>query len=324
MKTLSILLSLLLLFSSTPTFSEEISTDFLSTTKLLYQGDFDRAISQFIKIIEESPSNTGAHHNLACAYALKGDYDRALKEFGDALELENTSFKTVILFDRAVIYFKKKMYQESLNDQDQAVKLISGVGKQENFFNLATVSGAISRHNAQFEKVNLTYNESSPELPDTVYFNSHALNSGGRNDYVFDDLNPPPLFFYQSRFARNFLGSSYIKQENYSEAEQQFQGTLNIEEQYGILDNLPIRVADYYLGQTSVLQKNYSQAIKYFKESVKLLPEPSYKYLSWVYFLNENYLEAKEACQSALNLKPDDEEAKGILDRINEKLSSQR
>ena len=268
--------------------------------------------------------NIGVHHNLACAYALKENYDQALKEFNNALELEESSFQAIILFDRAVIYFKKKMYKEGVADLDQAVKLIPGMGKHENFFNLGTLNMAIGQYNAEFEKTIFSYDETSPELPDTVYFTSHILNLGRVHSYVFDDLNPPPLFFYQSPFAYVFLGTSFIKQENYSEAEAQFKAALDIKSQNSLLDNLPTSVANFYLGEFRLLDKNYPEAINYLKKAVALVPRsPSYyKYLSTAYFLNMDYLEAKDACQSALNLDPNDEEAQGLLNKINKELST--
>jgi len=297
----------------------------ISATQLLYQGEFDQAIGKFEKILETEPLNIGAHHNLACAHALKGNYEQALKEFTKALELDNSSFRAVILFDRAVTYFKKGMYEKSENDQSEAVKIIPGMGKQEFFFNLATLSESIWQQGAKWGKMTFSYDETSPELPDTVYFNPNAQNLAGIQRYVFDNYNPPPLFFYRSRFAHVFLGSSYLKQENYPEAEAQFKAALNIQEQYGTLDDLPIALANFYLAQVKLLENDYSYALDYAKKSVEAMPRSSnsYKVLATAYFLSGNYNDARVSCQTALNFKPDDEEAKEMLNKINGAIKSQ-
>jgi len=242
-------------------FAETIApkADFSTATKSLYQGIFDQAISQFTQVIKKDPSNAGAHHNLACAFCLKGDYDRALMEFEKALKLENSPFRAVIYFNKAVVYFKKKMYKESLHELNRAVLLVPSMAKLDNFSHLREWSAAISKKSAQFDKFTLIYDEQSAELPDTLYFNPNINNQGTGRSFIFEDLNPPPIFFYKSRFAYVFLGVSFFLQEKYPEAEAQFKEALGIKEECGGLDYLAESAAKAYLEKIKIEDQSASE-----------------------------------------------------------------
>jgi len=47
---------------------------------------FDKAIGEFEKVLKIQPQNEIAYYNLACAYALKGDKERALEALERSVE----------------------------------------------------------------------------------------------------------------------------------------------------------------------------------------------------------------------------------------------
>jgi tetratricopeptide (TPR) repeat protein len=54
-------------------------------------GEFDKAIEQLSRTLEQNPDNTGVLYNLACAEARNGDRDSALEHLRRAIELQPRS-----------------------------------------------------------------------------------------------------------------------------------------------------------------------------------------------------------------------------------------
>jgi tetratricopeptide (TPR) repeat protein len=57
--------------------------------------DYDRAIEDYGEAIQLNPNNSGAFFNRGCAYANKHDYDRAIEGYGQAtrLNLDNSRLR---------------------------------------------------------------------------------------------------------------------------------------------------------------------------------------------------------------------------------------
>src|SRR5262249_47736673 len=62
-----------------------------------------------------------AFNNRGIAYRLKGDYDRALQDYGQAIRL-NPKFAAAFV-NRGVAYDKKGEYDRAIQDFEQAIKL---------------------------------------------------------------------------------------------------------------------------------------------------------------------------------------------------------
>ena len=58
--------------------------------RILYAGDYQRAVTLFGSLITLEPDNAGHHYNLACALSLGGSLPAALDELALALELDPT------------------------------------------------------------------------------------------------------------------------------------------------------------------------------------------------------------------------------------------
>ena len=51
-------------------------------------GDYDRAIADFGQVLQLEPKNAHAFNNLGLAYRSKGDLDRAIADFDQAVRLD--------------------------------------------------------------------------------------------------------------------------------------------------------------------------------------------------------------------------------------------
>jgi len=321
------ILSILLLTGSfiQAAYTEEIinKPEFIAATKLLYQKEFVQAISRFSSLLEGQPQSAGVHHNLACAYALNNEYDRAITEFKEAAKLEDSEFKEVALYDLAFVYLKKEMYKECSDILEGIVKDIPGMSKQDNFINFFMINKGMNENRLLIKNIIFSYDEASSELPDTAYFNPDIRPMSGRNSYFFENLEPLPLFFYKSKCASVFLGSAYWKQEDFGKGEEKFKTAVDNKEEYGALDKMPLSSAYYYLGWITLKKDDFPGAIEYLKKASELMPD-YFVYprdLAWAYFLNHDYAKAKEACETTLSLQPDNARAKEILEDARKELA---
>ena len=85
-----------------------------------YQRKYELAISDLSKAIFYNPSQVLTYNNLANAYAESGKPDSALVYYSRGLAIQETDF---LFFDRAILKFKLKRYQEAIVDFNSAIKL---------------------------------------------------------------------------------------------------------------------------------------------------------------------------------------------------------
>jgi tetratricopeptide (TPR) repeat protein len=63
-------------------------------------GDFDRAIADFSQLIELDPNQPHTHNNRGVAYLRKGDFDRAIADYGQAIQLDPRYKKAYVVATR--------------------------------------------------------------------------------------------------------------------------------------------------------------------------------------------------------------------------------
>ena len=85
-------------------------------------GDFEQAIADFGQAIELDPDHASAHNNLAwtLAYHLDIEYERALQHAQRSVELEPDSYNHDTL---ALVYYKLEQYDQALEHYDIALEL---------------------------------------------------------------------------------------------------------------------------------------------------------------------------------------------------------
>ncbi len=98
---------------------------------------------------EKSDQLAEAFNNRGIAYRLKGDYERALQDYGQAIKL-NPKF-AVAFVNRGVAYDKKGDYDRAIQDFDQAIKLKPSV---EAHFNRGNARLAKSQYDHAIDDYN--------------------------------------------------------------------------------------------------------------------------------------------------------------------------
>src|ERR1700730_6090455 len=85
------------------------------------KGDYDRALQDYDQAIRLNHDNANAYNNRGIIYKIKGEYDRAIEEYSQAIWLSNNDYPAAF-FNRAKAYFAKGQYDRALADFDVVLR----------------------------------------------------------------------------------------------------------------------------------------------------------------------------------------------------------
>ena len=85
-----------------------------------HQGEYDRAIEDFNQALQINPTFALAYNNRGLAYNAKGDPDRAIEDFSQAIKLNPRNFDTY--YNRGLTYNAKGDFDHAIEDFSQAIK----------------------------------------------------------------------------------------------------------------------------------------------------------------------------------------------------------
>jgi tetratricopeptide (TPR) repeat protein len=84
------------------------------------KGEYDRAIGDYNQAIRINAKFATAYNNRAIAYDTKGDYDRAITDYEQAIKLKPSA---ETYFNRGNAHLGKSHYDRAIDDYNQAIKL---------------------------------------------------------------------------------------------------------------------------------------------------------------------------------------------------------
>src|SRR5690348_6230093 len=93
---------------------------------LIAKRDYDRAIGDFGRAIELNPAYAKPLNNLGVAYVKTGQHDLAIKAFDEAIKL-NPNYAEAFA-NRAGAYLKTREYDRAARDYDEAIRLAPDLG----------------------------------------------------------------------------------------------------------------------------------------------------------------------------------------------------
>ena len=99
---------------------KEIESEMASCYSL--NGDYEKAISIYNRLLQHDPTNAAIQNNLALCYARIGDYSRSLSMQEQALLL--TPDNAELLTNIATTYFRQGDYSKALQTTDRAAEII--------------------------------------------------------------------------------------------------------------------------------------------------------------------------------------------------------
>ena len=85
------------------------------------KGDYDKAIVEFTEAIRLDPKDADAYHNRGLAYGKKGEHDNAIADFNEAIHLDPKDAGAY--YNRGVSYQKKGDRDEAIADFTEAIRL---------------------------------------------------------------------------------------------------------------------------------------------------------------------------------------------------------
>lgn len=84
------------------------------------KGEYDRAIADYNQAIRINAKFATVYNNRAIAYDTKGDYDRAIADYEQAIKLKPSA---ETYFNRGNAHLGKSHYDRAIDDYNQAIKL---------------------------------------------------------------------------------------------------------------------------------------------------------------------------------------------------------
>jgi len=84
------------------------------------KGEYDRALQDYGQAIKLNGRFADAFNNRGIVYDKKGDFDRAIQDYDQAIKLKSTA---EIYFNRGNSYLGKSQYASAIDDYNQAIKL---------------------------------------------------------------------------------------------------------------------------------------------------------------------------------------------------------
>jgi lipoprotein NlpI len=85
------------------------------------KGDYDRAVADYDEAIRLDPKYPFAYNNLGNAYRANGDYDRAVANYNEAIRLDAKSVATYV--NRGSAYYGKGDKGRAIADYNEAIRL---------------------------------------------------------------------------------------------------------------------------------------------------------------------------------------------------------
>lgn len=85
-----------------------------------FKGEYDRALEDYNQAILRNPSYANAYNNRGVTYRLKGDYDRAIRDYDEAIWLDRSI--PAFFYNRAIAYTEKQDYDRAIADFEMVLR----------------------------------------------------------------------------------------------------------------------------------------------------------------------------------------------------------
>jgi tetratricopeptide (TPR) repeat protein len=252
-----------------------------------------------------SPRSTIAHNHLGLEFWYRGQYERAIAEFEQVLQMDEENKDAYN--NLAGVYFSQERYQEAEACYHQAIALAPKIA----LFHLNL--GVVYERLDEPEKAVAAYQEAldlNPRLA-AAYHNLGLLHSreGRWAEAIFYlervlDIEPT------SAAAHNSLGLIYLDLELFSQAAFEFERAMQLEPASAeILNNLAL---------TCLHAEQFDRAISFLERALQIAPEfaPAHFNLGLAYLASGFRDKALIEFAVTAELDPANEEARRLIDEL--------
>ncbi len=224
------------------------------------KGDLDRAIADYDQAIQLNPKDALAFNNRGWAYERKGDHDRAIADFDHAIRLNP---KDAIAFNvRGIAYRAKNDLDRAIADYASSIRLNP---QNANAFNNRGVvyltKGDYRRAIADFDAA-IRLNSKDAVF---YYDRGNAYDLKGDHDRAITDYSQAIWLDPQYASAFNSRGSAYRAKEDYDRALADYDAAIRLNP----------KNADFYCDPADVyaFKGDYDRALANYDAALRLDPQ---------------------------------------------------
>ena len=282
------------------------------------QGQYQKTIDEFEKIVEAHPDYESGHRILGDSYLKIKNYDKAIEAFQSALELKNDNYVTH--YGLALSYFNKGSYREAIATLNKGEKYARSPRDQ---YQIYRTRGSSYYNANDFERA-------TADLQRAI-----SIQRGNASDVLQLGISYYRLGNYAE--ADKYLQQALVLDPQASGAKRylsrlQFQGAIdaieakNYTQAVALLDDYVKENPEdgegrFNLGLAQLFAQNLDAAEREFLKCVELMPQnwEVYDRLGYLYERKQQYEKALQNYRTAHNLHQDPQVQKSV-DRIQERI----
>jgi lipoprotein NlpI len=224
------------------------------------KGDHDRAMQDYDQAIRLKPDYALAFYNRGNACASRGDYDRAIQDFDQAIRLKPDFVEAFT--NQGLTYDNKGDHDRAIQDFDQAIRL-------------------------------------KPDLAEAFYNRGRAYNHKADYDRAIQDYDQAIRLKPNDADAFTNRGNAYIDKGDHDRAIQDFDQAIRLKPD--------LAEAFYNRGRAYGRKGDYDRAIQDYDEAIRLKPDDADAFTNRgrAYDDKGDYESAVQDYDQAIRLKPD-------------------
>ena len=223
------------------------------------KGDFDRAIEDYTEAIQLNPKYDIAFYNRGLAYSNKGDHDRAIKDYSEAIRINPNYDKA--FNNRGLIHSRKGAHDRAIEDYTAALRI------NPNYALALNNRGNAFRRKGDYDRAIQDYNEAiriNPDYDKAFYNRGIAYGRKGNHDRAIVDYNEAIRINPKYASAFNNRGNAHRRKGNNDRAIQDYDEAIRINPQnYRAFSNR---------GNAHKHRQNYERAIEDYDQAIRLNP----------------------------------------------------
>jgi len=282
-------------------------------------GRGGEAVESFRKVVALQPASADAHLNLGIALVDQYDRTGGFKEFQEAARLAPQS--PAAHYNLGRFYFETAKYEDARKELEEALRLEPNDAPALYFLALAAKQdNDLPRSSELFEKLLAV----QPENPDAQFLLGQNLEHQGNSSEAVAHwklaLQADPNYSQALyNLARALQKAGDPEARKYQDRYDQLQKDQQISDRVQQLGNFALAASN---------AQNWPQAFAQIQEALQLCgscPEAGHlhKNLGWMYFRTGKLEEAEKELGIALNLNPNDADAKQALAAIQKARTAQ-
>ncbi len=257
------------------------------------KDQLDKAQMFYRKILEIDSQYNNVYNNLGLIHYKKGEWDLALKEFQNSLDLFETP---EVYYNVSLVYTRKGKTEEAMASVKKSIELdpeyAEAWNQLGNLYNTRNDLKEAAKHYEKAVNLNPGYVTALVNLG-LVYTKLEEVEKGFEQFQLAVRIDPNNVE------AHNNLGSLYLGQGKYDQAMLELQKALDIRP-----DN---KNAMINLGALYMNLKDYQKAEQFLMNALELDKNYAevYNQLGYLYLLREEFDKAASRYQEALRIQPD-------------------